>query len=403
MKRYGGLWPQVIDWQNLLLAAAKAQRGKRDRRCVQRFNFDQEQSLCRLQDALSSGAWCLGSFTTHWITRPKPRMISAAPYPDRVVHHAIMNVLEPLLDRHFHPHSYACRQGKGTHAAADRVQRLMRRNTHLLQCDVRKFFPSIDHEILKDVFRQRIKDRRLLSVLDRLVDGANTQERTMEWFEGDDLLTPASRRRGLPIGNLTSQWFSNWYLDELDHHLTSGLGIGGYVRYCDDFMLFHNDRERLKDARAVVQDRLAGLRLRLHEHKTAITPSRAGATFVGFRIWPTHRLLRKQNVHAFRRRVRWMQAAYQAGRLDWDAVKTRLNSWIGHASMADSRHLIKRISREWVFLRGRTDRVSGGPRRQLEQQSQELPVCEPQQEQPRQPEQQQRVPCRPALEPGLPV
>ena len=118
-----------------------------------RFDFDLERELLQLRRELIGGSYQPGPFTTHWISRPKPRLISAAPYRDRVVHHAIMNVLEPLLDRTFHPDSYACRRGKGTHAAARRLQGLMRRYPYTLQCDVRKYFPSIDHAIWKDQFR----------------------------------------------------------------------------------------------------------------------------------------------------------------------------------------------------------------------------------------------------------
>jgi RNA-directed DNA polymerase len=112
MKRYGNLWDALVSWENLLLAARKARRGKRDRSAVQRFEFDLEANLLALQKEMMNGFYSPGDFRTHWISRPKPRLISAAPYRDRVVHHALMNVLEPILERHFHPHSYACREGK---------------------------------------------------------------------------------------------------------------------------------------------------------------------------------------------------------------------------------------------------------------------------------------------------
>jgi len=155
----------------------------------------------------------------------------------------------------------------------------------------------------------------------------------------------------LPIGNLTSQWFSNWYLTGLDHFVTSRLGLGGYVRYCDDFLICCDDRGVLRDAVARVGGFLAGVRLRLHEERLSIRPSRAGATFVGYRIWPTHRLVRKQNVRAFRRRVRWMKRAYAAGLMDWGEIRRRLDSWLGHARQANSKRLIRRLSREWIFRR----------------------------------------------------
>ena len=331
MKRYGGLWDRVVAWDNLLLAADRARRGKGCRDVVRRFEFQREWHLLRLQQELLEGSYRPGPFTTHWIDRPKRRLISAAPYRDRVLHHAVMNVLEPLLDRHFHPDSYACRRGKGTHAAADRLQQLMRRYPYALPCDIRKFFPSIDHGFLKETLRRLIKDRRLLELLDRIVDGSNGQEAVQEWFSGDDLWTPVERRRGLPIGNLTSQWFANWYLNDLDHFVTSRLGAGGYVRYCDDFVLLGVDRKRLRGAGKEVAAFLSGNRLRLHEGRQAVVPVRAGLTFLGYRIWKTHRRLRKENVRRFRRRLRWLKKAYARGWIGGPELWPRLAAWVGHA------------------------------------------------------------------------
>ncbi len=359
MKRYGGLWERMIAWENLLLAARKSRRGKRGRGEVERFEFQREAELLRLQAELADGMYQPGAFRSHWIIRPKRRLISAAPYRDRVVHHALMNVLEPLLDRHFHPHSYACRKGKGTHAAANRLQRLMRHCGYFVQCDIRKYFPSIDHEILKGLFRRLVKDERVLGLMDLLVDHSNRQETVVDYFQGDDLFTPSERRRGLPIGNLTSQWFANWYLTGLDHHLTSRLGLRGYVRYCDDFVLLHDDRAALSESLQAVSDWLAGLRLRLKRERPPVTPVRAGLAFVGFRLWPTHRLLRKQNVRQFRRRVRWMREGYARGVVEWSVIKPRLDSWIGHARQANSVRLLGRVSRDWKFVRAyRSDTIT---------------------------------------------
>jgi hypothetical protein len=303
-----------------------------------------------------------------------------------------MNVLEPILDRHFHPHCYACRKCKGTHAAADRVQKLLGRYRYFLQLDIRKFFPSIDHEILKSRFRRLIKDPRVLWLMDLIVDASNEQERVANYFDGDGLFTPFERRHGLPIGNLTSQWFANGYLDGLDHYVTSHLGIGGYVRYCDDFILLHDDRQVLGQALAALCERLAAMRLRLHEGKVHIKPSAVGLTFVGYRIWSSHRLVRKSNVREFRRRVRWMKRAYADGWIGWNDIKPRLDSWMGHARQADSERLLSRLSREWTFMRGGAENVSCSARRQLEQQSGELPFGQSQQEHAGGPEQQYRLP-----------
>ena len=397
MKRYGNLWPQLVSWDNLLLPTRKARRGKRDRAAVQRFEFELERSLLAIQRELVDGTYRPGGFTTHWITRPKPRMISAAPYRDRVIHHAVMNVLEPTLERHFCPQSYACRRDKGTHAAADRVQLLLSRCRHFVQFDIRKYFPSIDHGILKGMFHRLIKDQRVLWLMDLIVDSSNEQEPMVEYFPGDDLFAPFKRRRGLPIGNLTSQWFANWYLTPLDHFVTTRLRLGGYVRYCDDFIISHDDPRALRAASEAVREFLMGLRLQLHEGKLHVKPARGGVTFVGYRIWASHRLVRKSNVREFRRRVRWMRRAYAAGVIEWNDIKPRLASWIGHARQADSERLLRRLCREWTFMRDRAANEPCSARRQLEQQSRELPVCEPQQEHARQPEQQHRVSCCRAL------
>lgn len=397
MKRYGDLWETVVSWNNLLLAARKARRGKRDRSAVQRFEFSLEAELLALQTALLDGSYRPGTFSTHWISRPKPRLISAAPYRDRVVHHALMNVLEPILDRHMHPASFACRKEKGTHAAADRLQALMRRHRYLVQCDIRKYFPSIDHEFLKGLFRCIVKDRQVLRLMDLIVDHSNEQEPVVHYFPGDDLFEPHRRRRGLPIGNLTSQWFANWYLTGLDHLVTSHLRIGAYVRYCDDFVLLADDRGQLAEAIDAARDCLAERRLRVHEERIAISPVRAGVRFVGFRVWPTHRMIRKDNIRAFRRRVQAMRVAYAAGELGWDDIKLRLAGWVGHARQASSVRLLRRLSREWTFTRGGAVNGPCSARRQLEQQSTELPVVEPQQERARQSQQQHRVSGRGAL------
>ncbi len=262
-----------------------------------------------------------------------------------------MNVLEPILERHFHPHSYACRKGKGTHAAADHLQKMMRRCSYALVCDIRKFFPSIDHEILKALFRQRIKDQQLLWLMDQIVDSSNEQEPICELFPGDDVFTPVERRKGLPIGNLTSQWFANWYLSCLDHTVTSHWRVGGYVRYCDDFILLDEDRSKLQSMKKTLAAKLAESQLRLHQRRQSVVPVRHGLRFVGYRIWSTHRLLPKTNVRQFRRRMRWLKKALALGQIDGKEIRCRLTSWLGHARQANTKRLVRRLRGEWFRQR----------------------------------------------------
>jgi RNA-directed DNA polymerase len=261
-----------------------------------------------------------------------------------------MNVLEPILDQGFHPHSFACRQGKGTHAAADRLQQLLGQYRYFIPCDVTKFFPSIDHDILKSLVRRKVKCHSTLALIDRIVDTSNDQDSPLHYFPGDHLFTLAERRRGLPIGNLTSQWFANLYLDGLDHFVTARLGFGGYVRYCDDFVLLGNDKAKLHEAFARVVEYTAGLRLKLHETRAVLRPSACGVTFVGFRIWPTHRFLTKDNIRKFRRRLRWMKRAFAEGRLTLFEVNQRVASWLGHAINANSYGLIEKLLPEFQWF-----------------------------------------------------
>ena len=161
-----------------------------------------------------------------------------------MVHHAFCAVCEPVFERGFIHDSYANRVGKGTHLAVARYEKFRDRFRYVFRCDIFRYFHTIDHEILKRDLRRRLACERTLDLADRIIDGSNPQEPVYQLFPGDDLLTPLERRRGLPIGNLTSQFFSNLYLDCMDHFIKEVLRAKGYVRYVDDFVLFHDDRER---------------------------------------------------------------------------------------------------------------------------------------------------------------
>jgi retron-type reverse transcriptase len=338
MKRQGHLWEGMISFENLVRAAEKARRGKRFRPGVARFFFRLEPELVRLQEELTSMTYRPGPYRTFTIYEGKARQISAAPFRDRVVHHALTGILEPIFERSFIHDSYACRKGKGTHAAVDRCQQLARRHAYVLKADVRRFFPSIDHVILKNQIARRIKDPRVLWLVNTIVDHSNPQLPAIMWFPGDDLFTPIERRRGLPLGNQTSQFFANVYLDALDHFVTDRLRFS-YVRYVDDFLVFSDDKRRLHEVRAQISRFLEQLRLRIHEEKSVVSPTRDGIRFLGYRVFPTHRLLTQQNVRRFRRRMRWMQRSFAAGHLSLRAVRPRIMSWISHASHANTYRL----------------------------------------------------------------
>jgi retron-type reverse transcriptase len=393
MKRRGNLWPEVIAFANLHRAAKKAQRGKRARPDVLRFHFNLEEELWRLHDELLGRTYQPGRFRTFMIQEPKARQISAAPYRDRVVHHALCNVLEPVFERGFVFDSYACRAGKGTHAAVHRGQEFARRYRYVLKADVRKFFPSIDHKILKAALARKVKDPDVLGLAGLIIDHANPQEPCIRWFPGDDLFTPLERRRGLPIGNQTSQFFANVYLDALDHFVKERLRMPGYVRYCDDFLVFSDDQRELKSALARIATFLEGFRLVLHPDKSVIFPTVQGIRFLGYRIFPTHRLLARENVHRFRRRLRSMQRDFALGRITLEQVRPRIQSWIAHARHADTYRLRARLFGDHPFDRSTTERPRPSGRL-VEQQREEPPLGEPQQERAGEPQQQRGLPSR---------
>jgi retron-type reverse transcriptase len=359
MRRIGGIWPDVVSFENLLLAYRKARRGKGRSPDVARFALDLEKELLRLQRELEACTYWPGPYRLFRIYERKPRTIAAAPFRDRVVHHAVMNLIEPPLDRTFIHDSYACRRGKGVHAAVDRYQAWSRRYAYALKMDVARYFPSIDHEILKEKLRRRVKDRRVLALLDRIIDTSPPADEPPVYFPGDDLLTHLERCRGIPIGNLTSQFLANLYLDDLDHYTKQALKVSAYLRYVDDMVALDDDKGRLAEVRAAVKEQLAADRLRLHPRKAHISPTQDGLNLLGYLVFPNRRRLRNDNGHRFRRRLRGFARAYSMGLITFANINPSVQSWIGHAEHADTQGLRRAIFSRIVFRRG-TGREAAG-------------------------------------------
>ncbi len=351
MKRYGNLWHHIVDWENLLLAARYAQRGKRFRDNVLAFNYNLERELLQLQAELQQKTYRPGTYKTFEIYEPKPRLISAAPYRDRVVHHALCNIIMPLIERSFISDTYANRSGYGTHRALRRFTQFARSSRYILQCDIRKYFPSIDHEILKHIIRHKIKCPQTLWLIEVIIDGSNPQESMIEYFPGDDLLTPIQRRRGLPIGNLTSQFFANLYLNGFDHFVKEQLRAKKYLRYVDDFALFSDDRNFLTQARPASEKYLETLRLKIHPIKSQLFETRYGANFVGFRILPERTRVRNDNLRRSRLRIKQMQKDYAQGKVSLDKLVQRLQSWEAHLKHGDTYRLRRSIFNHYGFVR----------------------------------------------------
>lgn len=338
MKTYKSLYPQITDFANLDEAWHKARRGKRTKEAAARFEENAEGEMFRLQRELRDHSYRPGPYRTFIVYDPKQRKISAAPFRDRVVHHALCNVIEPIYERKFIYDSYANRLGKGTHRALDRAQLFARRYRYVFKADVETFFPAIDHDILKAILWRHIACDDTRRLMGRIIDsgqGILADQYRLRWFPGDDLLA-ATRPRGLPIGNQTSQFWANVYLNPFDHFVKRELKCPAYVRYVDDFLLFADDKRTLHAWREGVETYLATLRLTIHPDKSVLFPVANGIPFLGFQLFPGYRRLLKGNVRAFLRRFSRQRRDLRRGDLCYEDVKPSLLAWNAHAAHGDT-------------------------------------------------------------------
>jgi retron-type reverse transcriptase len=333
MKICRNLYPEICSFENLYLAARKAQRGKRFQPNVYEFNRNLEENLILLQKELEEKTWSPGQYRNFYIQESKRRMISAAPYQDRVVHHALCNVIEPLFEKTFIFDSYACRKGKGTHAAADRYTEFCRKAEYALKCDISRYFPSISHDILYSQLEKRIGDQDALWLCSKIIYDFN----------------PTGY--GIPIGNQTSQFFANVYLNDFDHWIKEKIRASFYIRYVDDFIILHDDKKWLHSLIPPIEEKLAELELKLHEKKRNVFPVSEGCDFMGYRIWRDHRRIRPSNGYRFQRRLKAKARDYKKGLIDWGDAHSSIMTWIGHASHADTWGLRRAIFNKLRFRR----------------------------------------------------
>jgi len=342
--RYGNLYPKVYDFDNLHAAYLKARRNKRYRQEVLVFSANLEENLIQIQNELIWKTYHTGRYREFRVYEPKERLVRALPFKDRVVQHALNNVIEPIFEKTFIYDSYACRSGKGTHAGADRVTEFLKSaqrhwpKVYCLKGDISKYFPSIDHGILMHLIERRIKCRDTLWLLREILASS------------PDAGGP--RPKGVPVGNLTSQLFANIYLHELDCFVKHDLNCKYYVRYMDDFVILGPDKKQLHLLRGEIADFLDRfLALKLNG-KTSVFPVSQGIDFLGYRIWPTHRLVRKGSIKRIKRKLKRFQIGYAQGKTDLEKVKRTLASWLGHVSHADSYNLRVKLLSEFKLTRG---------------------------------------------------
>jgi hypothetical protein len=343
----GAMFDAIAGWDNLWLAYRQAARGKRRKGSAAAFEHQLADRLIALQDDLRNRTYRPGAYRHFFIHEPKRRKISAAPFRDRVVHHALCNLIEPIFDARFIAHSYANRLGKGTHRAVDQLQRWVRQYRYVLRMDVVQHFPSLDHAILRDKIARVIQDADVLWLVDAILAGGAgvlADEYTPVYFPGDDLFA-ISRPRGLPIGNLTSQFWSNVYMNDFDWFVTRELGCSAYLRYVDDFAVFGDDKRTLWCWKQKIIARLAQDRLTIHEAEAQVLPAQHGVPWLGFVVYPTHRLLKRRNAVNFRRRLEHNLDLYQAGQITFAELDASVQGWINHVRFADTWGLREHIFR----------------------------------------------------------
>ncbi len=340
---------EICGWSNLLSAWRQAAKGKRGKRAVAQFECQVADRLLCVQRELLDDSYRPGAYTNFHISEPKRRLISAAPFRDRVVHHALCNVIEPMFERHFIPDSYANRAGKGTHRAIQRLQQFAGIYRYVLRLDIVRHFPALDHQVLLEILGRVIADERTMELVARIVasgDGVLEQEYRPTLFPRDDLLA-LCRPRGLPIGNLTSQFWSNCYLHPLDLFVKRELRCPAYLRYVDDFCLFSNSKRELRQWKQAIRVRLESLRLRFHEGSAQAMRVRCGIPWLGFVVYPGRRRVKSRKVVEASRRLGERFDAWRRGVISFAEFDASVQGWINHVRYADSwglrEHVLKRF------------------------------------------------------------
>ena len=300
------------------------------------FSSNLESNLIDIQNHLIYGSYEMGRYRQFYVHEPKKRLIMALPFRDRVVQWAIYRQLFPLFDKQFIFDSYACREGKGTHKAVDRLQYWLRQvdrkpqRFYYLKLDIAKYFYRVDHEILVNILNRKIKDKRLVDLLALIINSEETRFGLPVGVD-PDLCAPCDRLAevGMPIGNLTSQMFANLYLHELDIFAKHDLRLHYYIRYMDDIIILHPDKKHLAAVKDEIETFLCdNLRLQLNK-KTAIRPCSMGIEFVGFNVWATHRKLKKKSALKVKRGVKKIKEMRDSGEITPESFSRRIASYKG--------------------------------------------------------------------------
>lgn len=366
MKKIKGLFPKIYDFENLFYSYKAAIKCKRYRQDVMEYTDRLEDNLIILQNELIWGLYEVGRYNIFYVYEPKKRLIMSLLFKDRVAQHAIYRQLNPLIEKRFIYDSYACRVGKGTHKAIDRLQYWLCQTErkperyYYLKLDVSKYFYRIDHQKLEEILAKMIDDPPLLELLAKIIDCEDTKFGLPLGADiGDVAFDEMLGDVGLPIGNLTSQMFANLYLNELDQFCKHKLKLHYYIRYMDDIIILHHDKKYLEKVKQEIAAFLGSeLYLQLNK-KTCIRPASMGIEFVGFRVWSTHRKLRKKTAKKLKRRLQYMFHAYTIGEIDKETLDRSVASYRGILKHFDSYGLRKSLNEMYIKEVHRENDISG--------------------------------------------
>ena len=327
MKRANNLCPRILSHANLELAFWKAQRGKGPKSDIAMFRARLDRELALLLEELSNHSITFGDYRFFTIRDPKERRICAAAFRERVLHHAIMNVCEPVLERYAIFDSYACRKGKGLYKALSRAQQFARRYAWFLKLDIKSYYDSIDHEVLLDQLGRLFKERDLMELFAKIVKSHSSQ---------NDSAKRHNAARGLPIGNLTSQHFANLYLGKFDHFVKEELRVRGYVRYMDDFVIFGDSKANLRCVLAKAREFLSSRRQLSLRADVRLGPTARGFDFLGYRLFPDRIRLARRSKKRYARKLRDYEWRFQMGEFDEATLARRVECLTAFTRHADS-------------------------------------------------------------------
>ncbi len=340
------LYKELCSFRNLELAYKKARKGKRNKKSVQDFEFDLERNLLELKHELETGTYRPRPLKQFVIRDPKTRLISASDFRDRVVYHALCNIIQPIFEKTFIYDSHANQINKGSSKAVERFDIFKRKVSengrlvnkpldnnmvvgYVLKADIKHFFDTVDHQVLMVCIKKKIKDGKVLELIQKILDNHTTQT-----------------GKGMPIGNLTSQFFANLYLNELDYFVKHELKVKFYIRYVDDFVLLDKSKEKLEKVKTQINEFLNTINLKLHPEKSQIYPLHKGVKFLGFRMFYHYKLLNKRNVRKMKYRLKEFEKLYKESKVSENDIYRSLVSWFGYAQQADTYNIRKDILKQ---------------------------------------------------------